>query len=78
VASALFNSGQYMAVVVFTPIMAWLTHAWAGSMSSCGWGVGLVLATVWFAWYKEPHKDPRLTEEEKPDARGRGAGGSGQ
>ncbi|TCW45133.1 ACS family glucarate transporter-like MFS transporter [Phytobacter diazotrophicus] len=66
VASALFNSGQYMAVVVFTPIMAWLTHAW-------GWehvflwmgGVGLVLATVWFAWYKEPHKDPRLTEEEK-------------
>ncbi len=66
VASALFNSGQYMAVVVFTPIMAWLTHAW-------GWehvflwmgGVGLVLAAVWFAWYKEPHKDPRLTEEEK-------------
>lgn len=55
-----------MAVVVFTPIMAWLTHAW-------GWehvflwmgGVGLVLAAVWFAWYKEPHKDPRLTEEEK-------------
>jgi ACS family glucarate transporter-like MFS transporter len=27
--------------------------------------VGLVLAAVWFAWYKEPHKDPRLTEEEK-------------
>lgn len=27
--------------------------------------VGLVLATVWFARYKEPHKDPRLTEEEK-------------
>ena len=26
-ASALFNSAQYMAVVLFTPAMAWLTHA---------------------------------------------------
>ncbi|MGC3088833.1 MFS transporter, partial [Enterococcus faecalis] len=25
-ASALFNSAQYLAVVVFTPLMAWLTH----------------------------------------------------
>jgi ACS family glucarate transporter-like MFS transporter len=44
VASALFNSGQYMAVVVFTPIMAWLTHAlgwehvflWMGSGAGAG------------------------------------------
>ena len=27
-ASALFNSAQYMAVVVFAPLMAWLTHSW--------------------------------------------------
>ncbi|MFJ4386101.1 MFS transporter [Pseudomonas sp. NPDC089408] len=26
-ASALFNSAQYMAVVVFAPLMAWMTHA---------------------------------------------------
>ncbi|AUX94814.1 MFS transporter [Mixta gaviniae] len=66
VASALFNSGQYMAVVVFTPIMAWLTH-------SLGWehvfvwmgALGIVLSFVWFAFYREPHSDPRLSAEEK-------------
>jgi ACS family glucarate transporter-like MFS transporter len=73
-ASALFNSGQYMAVVVFTPIMAWLTHAlgWEHVFIWMG-GLGLVLAAVWFAWYKEPHKDPRLTEEEKTLMREGGA-----
>lgn len=27
-ACALFNSAQYMAVGVFAPLMAWLTHSW--------------------------------------------------
>lgn len=73
-ASALFNSGQYMAVVVFAPIMAWLTHAW-------GWehvflwmgGVGFVLAVYWFIFYQEPHKDPRLSDEEKAFMKSGGA-----
>ncbi|MFK4136103.1 MFS transporter [Pseudomonas luteola] len=64
-ASALFNSAQYMAVVLFTPLMAWLTHAW-------GWehvflwmgGVGLVLSIIWFAFYREPHSDKRLGKAE--------------
>lgn len=66
VASALFNSGQYMAVVVFTPIMAWLTH-------SLGWehvfiwmgALGIALTFVWFGFYREPHSDPRLSTAEK-------------
>jgi D-galactonate transporter len=64
-ASALFNSAQYMAVVLFTPLMAWLTHAW-------GWehvflwmgGLGLVLSVIWFAFYREPHSDKHLSARE--------------
>jgi D-galactonate transporter len=64
-ASALFNSAQYMAVVLFTPLMAWLTHAlgwehvflWMGAL-------GLVLSVLWFALYREPHSDKRLSTKE--------------
>ena len=64
-ASALFNSAQYMAVVVFTPMMAWLTQAlgwehvflWMGCL-------GFVLGGAWFMIYREPHSDPRLSEAE--------------
>ncbi|MFF7710609.1 D-galactonate transporter [Pseudomonas sp. NPDC007930] len=64
-ASALFNSAQYMAVVLFTPLMAWLTHAmgWEHVFLWMG-GLGLVLSVVWFATYREPHKDPRLSSAE--------------
>lgn len=64
-ASALFNSAQYMAVVVFAPLMAWLTHAW-------GWehvflwmgGLGIVATFFWFALYRDPLSAPRLGEAE--------------
>lgn len=73
-ASALFNSAQYMAVVVFTPLMAWLTHAlgwehvfiWMGAL-------GLLLTLVWFAYYREPLSDPRLTAAELATMRDGGA-----
>ncbi|HHW1690091.1 TPA: MFS transporter [Pseudomonas aeruginosa] len=64
-ASALFNSAQYMAVVVFTPLMAWLTHAMGWEHVFIWMGVlGFVLGGVWFAVYREPHTDPRLGEAE--------------
>lgn len=64
-ASALFNSAQYMAVVVFTPLMAYLTH-------SLGWehvfiwmgALGLVATVVWFALYREPLSDSHLSAAE--------------
>ncbi len=73
-ASALFNSAQYMAVVVFAPLMAWLTHAlgwehvflWMGAL-------GLVATVFWFALYREPHSDPRLSTAEMDYMREGGA-----
>ncbi|AFJ46690.1 MFS transporter [Shimwellia blattae] len=65
-ASALFNSGQYMAVVLFTPLMAWITHAWGWEHIFLWMGaLGLVLAAVWFIYYRDPHQDPRLSPQEK-------------
>ena len=64
-ASALFNSAQYMAVVLFTPLMAWLTHAmgWEHVFLWMG-GLGLVLTVVWFTVYNEPQADRRVTKAE--------------
>lgn len=73
-ASALFNSAQYMAVVVFAPLMGWLTH-------SMGWehvflwmgALGLGLSVVWFGFYREPHSQKGLSSAELEQMRQGGA-----
>ncbi|NUU67885.1 MFS transporter [Enterobacteriaceae bacterium BIT-l23] len=73
-ASSLFNSAQYLAVAIFTPLMAWLT-------ASLGWqhvffvmgGVGLALGVVWFWFYHEPHQHRRLSGAEMAHMRANGA-----
>jgi ACS family glucarate transporter-like MFS transporter len=73
-ASALFNSAQYMAVVVFAPLMAYLTHAmgwehvfiWMGAL-------GVVATVFWFAIYREPLSDSRLSTAELDYMRDGGA-----
>lgn len=64
-ASALFNSAQYMAVVVFAPLMAWLTHAWGWEHVFLWMGaLGVVATFFWFALYRDPLSAPRLGEAE--------------
>lgn len=36
-ASAFFNSAQYFAIVIFSPLMGWLTHSLAGILSLLSW-----------------------------------------
>jgi D-galactonate transporter len=73
-ASALFNSAQYMAVVLFTPLMAWLTHAWGWEHVFLWMGaLGLALSVVWFAFYREPHSDKHLSPREMEYMREGGA-----
>jgi ACS family glucarate transporter-like MFS transporter/ACS family D-galactonate transporter-like MFS transporter len=64
-ASAIFNAAQYFAAVVFTPLMAWLTHAfgWQAVYVVMG-AIGLVLALTWLKVMKNPADHPRVSRAE--------------
>jgi ACS family glucarate transporter-like MFS transporter/ACS family D-galactonate transporter-like MFS transporter len=64
-ASAIFNSAQYFAAVVFTPLMAWLTHAFGWHMVYVVMGVaGLLLALTWLKAMNNPADHPRVSAAE--------------
>src|ERR1700761_72808 len=64
-ASAIFNSAQYFAAVVFTPLMAWLTHAFGWQTVYVVMGaIGLVLALTWLKVMKNPADHPRVSRAE--------------
>ena len=64
-ASALFNSAQYFATVVFAPLMGWLVTAmgWEHVFTVIG-GVGVILAIVWTKVIHAPGSHPRLSKGE--------------
>ncbi|SAK52473.1 d-galactonate transporter [Caballeronia hypogeia] len=64
-ASAIFNSAQYFAAVVFTPLMAWLTHEFGWHHVYIVMGVaGLLLAVTWLSVMKNPVDHPRVNKQE--------------
>ncbi|KIG03140.1 MFS transporter [Caballeronia concitans] len=64
-ASAIFNSAQYFAAVVFTPLMAWLTHAFGWHHVYIVMGIaGLMLAVVWLSVMKHPADHPKVNRNE--------------
>jgi len=64
-ASAIFNSAQYFAAVIFTPLMAWLTHAFGWHTVYLVMGVtGLLLALTWLKVMKNPADHPRVSRAE--------------
>jgi MFS transporter, ACS family, glucarate transporter len=54
-ATSIFQSAQYFALAVFTPIMTWILHAhsWQAIFYWAG-GVGIVLGVVWLLYVHEP------------------------
>ncbi|MGN6232610.1 MAG: MFS transporter [Trinickia sp.] len=64
-ASAIFNSAQYFAAVVFTPLMAWVTHAygWHHVYTVMG-AAGLLLACAWIKFMKNPADHPGVNRQE--------------
>jgi D-galactonate transporter len=64
-ASAIFNAAQYFAAIVFTPLMAGMTHlfGWHWVYLAMG-GVGVVLALGWFKFMRSPAVHPGVNRAE--------------
>ena len=64
-ASAIFNSAQYFAAVIFTPLMAWLTHAFGWHHVYIVMGLaGILLALTWLKVMKNPANHPGVNKSE--------------
>jgi MFS transporter, ACS family, glucarate transporter len=64
-ASAVFNSAQYFATVLFAPIMGWITHAfgWPYVFYFMG-AVGIVVSGIWLKVIHSPREHPRINKAE--------------
>lgn len=64
-ASAIFNSAQYFAAVLFTPLMAWIVHAFSWHHVFTVMGIfGLVLAGIWSKIIYSPKDHPMINKAE--------------
>lgn len=64
-ASAIFNSAQYFATVLFAPIMGWLVHSygWESVFYVMG-ALGIGVAFVWLKTIYSPKDHPSISAEE--------------
>jgi ACS family glucarate transporter-like MFS transporter len=64
-ASAIFNSSQYFSLVLFAPILGWITHFWG--WRECFWflgGVTLAFSFVWHEVVDNVRTHPRINQGE--------------
>jgi ACS family glucarate transporter-like MFS transporter len=64
-ASAIFNSAQYFALLVFAPIFGWILHGYG--WKSCFWFMGVLgfaLTVVWFTNIYGVKEHPRISHAE--------------
>ncbi|MCJ2107349.1 MFS transporter [Methylobacterium sp. E-041] len=64
-ATSIFQSAQYFALAVFTPIMTWILHAhsWQAIFFWAG-GVGIVLGIIWLVYVQEPRHHKGVNQAE--------------
>jgi len=64
-ACAVFNSSQYFAAVIFTPLMGWITHAfgWPYVFFAMG-GLGIIIAGIWLKAVYAPKAHPMANDAE--------------
>src|ERR1041385_1593496 len=64
-ASAIFNSSQYFSLVLFAPLMGWITHrlGWQYVFWTMG-ALGILLTPLWFKFVHSPKEHPRVRETE--------------
>lgn len=72
-ASAVFNSAQYFATVIFAPLMGWITFVfgWEYVFLVMG-GAGILLAGVWAKVIYNPREHPLVNEAELTHIQSRG------
>ena len=64
-ASAVFNSAQYFATVLFAPIMGWITHAYGWPYVFYFMGaVGIVAGLAWLKFVHSPKDHPGINAAE--------------
>jgi ACS family glucarate transporter-like MFS transporter len=64
-ASAVFNSAQYFSLVLFSPIMGWITHAWGWKYVFFFMGaVGIALTALFRRYVNGPKDDARVNVAE--------------
>jgi MFS transporter, ACS family, glucarate transporter len=64
-ASAIFNSSQYFALMIFAPIFGWIIHV--AGWKSCFWfmgGLGFLFAIIWFRNIYAVKDHPRISRSE--------------
>lgn len=65
VAGAIFNSAQYASLAIFTPLMAWLCHAFGWDHVFIVMGViGIIIAFCWSKFFYVPTRHPGINNEE--------------
>ncbi|MBC3949165.1 MULTISPECIES: MFS transporter [Pseudomonas] len=64
-ASAIFNSAQYFATVLFAPLMGWIVYkfGWQHVFVVMG-GIGIVFSAIWMKVIYSPREHPRINKEE--------------
>jgi len=64
-ASAIFNSAQYFATVLFAPIMGWITYVygWQKVFLLMG-GIGIFLSMIWLKVIYSPREHPLINDAE--------------
>ncbi|WP_349255668.1 MFS transporter [Rhodopila sp.] len=64
-ASAIFNSAQYFATVIFAPLMGWITtmFGWPWVFGVMG-GIGLLLTALWLKTIYNPPEHPMINRAE--------------
>jgi MFS transporter, ACS family, glucarate transporter len=63
--SAIFNSSQYFALMIFAPILGWITHS--AGWRSCFWfmgALGFVFALIWVRNIYDVKDHPRISAAE--------------
>lgn len=64
-ASAIFNSAQYFATVLFAPIMGWIvyTFGWQHVFVVMG-SIGIIFSLIWLKVIHSPRNHPKINKEE--------------